>query len=572
MKNLLIILSCFLFSLSTSAQNRIRGVVKNENGRRLPKVLVYQSSGQVSSYTDSDGRFEIYTPYSEDTLSFSLDNYQTAKLVLNVSDYHDISLKQNLPNNKALTSFSSRDQSLDAILLYGGETYSSLVENPEVSTEQSKSVSFTVNTNRAAYSNIRRFINMDSRVPSDAVRIEEMLNYFNFNYNDPAENELFRQSSVIAECPWNETHKLMFVSVAAKTLDFKNVPPSNFVFLLDVSGSMDLPNRLPLIKSGIRLLVKNLRNIDTVSLVTYGKSIDIVFEGLSGSKKDSISKAVENLVADGNTPGEAGLKLAYKVAIRKFMKTGNNRIILATDGDFNVGVSSEKELEKLIVQEGNTGIQLTCLGVGMGNYKDSKLYLLAQKGHGNFSYLDNEKEAEKVLVTEFTQTLFTVAEDVYLSLTFDSSVVREFRLIGYDNKRSALEDTASELEGGEIGSGHSLLVMFELAMRESISEAQTVANLTIHYQMPGRSFKLEKTYNCLYNVKPFRLLDPDLKKATNIAMLGMKLKNSVYSKPISWPFIEKYAKQVFNKKIPMEAQYLELINKARKIYKRNVND
>ena len=560
---------CYLF---TCAQTRFKGFVKNENGRLLPKVHISGDKGAALDYTDSLGRFELIVVNSKDTVSFTLEGYQPLRVILRYSENNQIVLKKNLPGKKTLNSFISKEHSRDAIELYGGETYSSLIENPAVSTEQFKSVSFAVNTNRASYSNVRRFINMESRVPSDAVRIEEMLNYFNFNYADPIDKDIFKTSSVIATCPWNENHNLLFLSVATKTLDLAKVPPCNFVFLIDISGSMDLPNKLPLIKSGLRLLVKNLRKIDSVSIIGYGKSINVIVESVPGSKKDSLIRVIESLNAEGGTPGEAGLRLAYKVAKRRFITGGNNRIILATDGDFNVGASSEKELEKLIEQEGATGIQLVCLGVGMGNYKDSKLYLMAQKGHGNFAYLDNEAEAQKVLVSDFSQTLFTVAENVYFTITFDSSVVKEFRLIGYDNKRSALEDSYNQLEGGEIGPGQSLSAVFEIATDESIKSSQILATLTIHYQLPTSATNQFWRYVCSYNQTSYHNLDAGIKKAMNVAMLGMKLKNSSYAKEITWSYIEKNAKQVFNSKTAIDKQYLELVAKARKIYKKKEED
>ena len=568
MRSLIIIIWCNLICLLSYGQNKLEGIVRNENDIKLYNVLINVNSTQTSYYTDKEGKFEVWINKSEDTLSFSLNGYQTLKLVLSSSVIHHIVLKKQLQNRKQLNSFILQQQDHTTIQNYGNETYYTLIENPVVNTSQSQSVSFTINTNRASYSNIRRFIGMEDRVPSDAVRIEEMLNYFNFNYTNPYKNEVFRASSVISSCPWNNKHKLMFVSVSAQKLNLETIPPSNLVFLIDVSGSMDLPNKLPLIKSGLRLLIKNLRAIDSVSLVVYGSMVSVPMEGVSGIQKDTLNNAVESLIAEGSTPGEAGLKLAYKVAKRRFIAGGNNRIILATDGDFNVGVSTEKELEELIEQQGETGIHLTCLGVGMGNYKDSKLSLLAFKGQGNFAYIDNEQEAEKILVTELTRTLFTVAENVYLTVRFDSSKVKEFRLIGYENEKSAAADSLSKLEGGEIGSGHSLMVLFEIATIPKIMNNKPIANLNIHYRLPNTTKEYENQYKCLYNFLPYRNLDSSLKKAINVTMLGMKLKGSSYAKRISWSFIENNAKKIFVIENPLDQQYLLLISKAKKIYKK----
>jgi Ca-activated chloride channel family protein len=551
-----------------AGQYYVQGEVKNENGINLQNVSIKANSSLTASHTNQDGKFQIWITRQEDTLYFSAAGYQSSKIFISSANFQTIILKKDTNNAKRdrLTSLVGYQNGGNEILTYGNETYSALVENPIVSTTQASSISFTVNTNLASYSNVRRFINMNSIVPPDAVRIEEMLNYFNFNYTEPQKNQDFHVSSILSPCPWNVGHKLFFLSVSARKLDMQTVPPGNLVFLIDISGSMDLPNKLPLIKSGLRLLVNNLRNIDTVSIVVYGSVLNVVLEGISGNQKDTINKAIEILSPQGSTPGEAGLKLAYKVAKRRFINGGNNRIILATDGDFNVGVSTEKELEELIGQQGETGIHLTCLGVGIGNYKDSKLSLLAQKGQGNFAYIDNELEAEKVLVTEFTQTLFTVAENVFLTTNFDSSLVKNFRLIGYDNRRNSFVDSLSKLEGGEIGSGHSLLAIFEVEADSEFKNNQNLAELTIHYHLPGQLTEQKKEFVCPFNFTPYERLDSAFQKAINILMFGMKLKWSVYAKDIHWKYIEGNAKKVFDELNPLDQQYLQLLSKAKEIY------
>ena len=551
-----------------AGQYYVQGEVKNENGINLQNVSIKANSSLTASHTNQDGKFQIWITRQEDTLYFSAAGYQSSKIFISSANFLTIILKKDTNNAKRdrLTSLVGYQNGGNEILTYGNETYSALVENPIVSTTQASSISFTVNTNLASYSNVRRFINMNSIVPPDAVRIEEMLNYFNFNYTEPQKNQDFHVSSILSPCPWNVGHKLFFLSVSARKLDMQTVPPGNLVFLIDISGSMDLPNKLPLIKSGLRLLVNNLRNIDTVSIVVYGSVLNVVLEGISGNQKDTINKAIEILSPQGSTPGEAGLKLAYKVAKRRFINGGNNRIILATDGDFNVGVSTEKELEELIGQQGETGIHLTCLGVGIGNYKDSKLSLLAQKGQGNFAYIDNELEAEKVLVTEFTQTLFTVAENVFLTTNFDSSLVKNFRLIGYDNRRNSFVDSLSKLEGGEIGSGHSLLAIFEVEADSEFKNNQNLAELTIHYHLPGQLTEQKKEFVCPFNFTPYERLDSAFQKAINILMFGMKLKWSVYAKDIHWKYIEGNAKKVFDELNPLDQQYLQLLSKAKEIY------
>ena len=374
----------------------------------------------------------------------------------------------------------------------GDETYASLIENRFLPARQFPSTNLSLNIDRASYSNIRRFINTETLVPPDAVRIEEMLNYFHETYAEPEQGKVFKIRSVLTECPWNDQDQLLFINVNSRKLNLDTLPPNNLVFLIDISGSMDMPNRLPLLKAAFRLLVNNLRNKDTVAIVVYGGMAGVKLYPTSGSEKEKILKAIDDLTASGNTPGESGIRIAYNLARLHFIKGGNNRVILATDGDFNVGARSEEELNQLISTRRIAGIYLTCLGVGMGNYKDSKIQTLARKGNGNFAYLDNFPEAEKVLLTEFTQTLYAVADNVYMNVAFNPDYVKEYRLIGFDNKVGALNDTASVVEGGEIGSGNSMMVVFEINPTQFNTDAVerdfspgTIAGVTLHYRLPN---------------------------------------------------------------------------------------
>jgi Ca-activated chloride channel family protein len=268
-------------------------------------------------------------------------------------------------------------------------------------------------------------------VPADAVRIEEMLNYFPASaaaLAGPADSAVFKVSSLLGPCPWNWNNQLLQVQVNARQLDLDTLPASHLVFLIDVSASMEMPNRLPLLQSAFKMLTTNLREKDTVSIVAYGGITAVLLRAVSGCEKDSILKVIGDLVPGGATPGESGIRLAYKLAKDHFIENGNNRIILATDGDFNVGLRTEEELDELISSQRLKGIYLTCLGVGMGNYKDSKIQLLAEKGNGNFAYIDTEREAEKIMMREFAQTLYTVADDAYMQVSFDQAIsVDRFR-------------------------------------------------------------------------------------------------------------------------------------------------
>jgi Ca-activated chloride channel family protein len=313
-----------------------------------------------------------------------------------------------------------------------------------------------------------------------------------------------------------------------------------------------------------------LREKDTISIVVYGSTTGVWLVPTSGKEKEKIRKAIEELNPAGATPGESGIRAAYRVAMSQFIPSGNNRVILATDGDFNIGQSTEDELEKLITQHQQSGIYLTCLGVGMGNYKDSKLEVLAKKGNGNFAYLDNEKEAEKVLVKELTQTLYTVADDAYLNIHFNADIVSEYRLIGYDNKLKALADTLSEVEGGEVGSGLSLLALFELTPHfgrvDAYSHRDALANVTVHYRNPSDSTRRISTYNCTSDITDFNELPTCHQFAASVTMFALLLKESKYAKRFSWNDAISLAHQSYDPKDPLQAEFVTMIEKAKKIY------
>jgi Ca-activated chloride channel homolog len=505
-------------------------------------------------------------------LMFSFDGYDTLTAAVKAEEYARVVMK-NLPSSviftrENLSVIIQNKETASGEQIFKNETYHRTDENEFLSATQSPGIAFSANINRASYSNVRRLINeMESLLPPYAVRIEEMLNYFNFNYTEPAGDSMFHCVSYVTNCPWNKTNELLFVNISARKIDMGHIPPNNLIFLIDVSGSMDMTNKLPLLKSGFIKMVKNLRSIDTVSIVTYGENVDLLLEGVSGSDKERITAAIEKLSADGPTPGEAGIREAFKVAQRRFIKGGNNRIILAADGDFNVGMSTEKELMTLIEQEKKYGIYLTCLGVGTGNYKDSKLSVLAQKGNGNFAYIDNEQEAEKVLVTDLTKTLFTVADNVYLSMNFNPQLVKEYRLLGYDNENTLMKDSAIHLKGGEIGSGHSLMAVFELVpVTDTIILSNWMAKLQVHYRLPMQQQQYITSYTCRHLLKPLNIADNSLKKAACVVMFGMKLKDIEYSRDISWRSLQKLAVTSFDKNKFLEKEFLQLIGKAKKMY------
>ena len=565
------------FYTKAFSQYYIRGEVKNEKNQPLQNVKIFLHSSHMLYFTGTSGGFGILVPGLYDSLTFNAEGYEPKSVKVKADVYQQITLKMLFASislqKQSLISFTKdKDANSDRSWLFGNESYSNLVENSFINAEKYPVSGFSVRDDKASYSNVRRFINQKSIVPPDAVRIEEMLNYFNLNYKEPKLNETFHISSQLTDCPWNNHHQLLMLDLSARKIDIDAVPASNFVFLIDVSGSMDLPNRLPLLKTSFQLLVKNLRDKDTVSIVTYGGSVGVWLPPTSGKEKQKIIKAIEELEAAGDTPGEAAVRAAYKLAKSAFISGGNNRVILATDGDFNVGETSEKALEELISKERLSGIYLTCLGVGMGNYKDSKIEALAKKGNGNFAYLDDIKEGEKVLVKELTQTLYTVASNVFLDVRFNNIMVKEYRLIGYDNKKNVLSDTASKLEGGEIGSGSGVTAIFEIIPTEEnefSSDAlidENIASIQLNYHLPGDSTQQITNHICSRNYRGFNQLGNNQKFTAAITMLGLLLRNTKYALYANFNEVEKIAKSARVDEDYLQTQFIDLVEKAKKIY------
>jgi Ca-activated chloride channel homolog len=562
---------------TANAQYYLRGEIKDEKNQSLQNVKVLLHSTNNLYYTGAQGGFGITTNKKTDSLTLSLDGYEPKAVKVNCEEWQYITLKI-LPSNvssnrpKLISVTKNLDQSARVRWYINEETYFQLVENEYVNAGKFPNTGFSLNVNKASYSNVRRFINMKSAVPPDAVRTEEMINYFNLHYREPKDNDLFRFESQLTSCPWDMEKQLLLLNINAQKLNLNMIPPGNFVFLIDVSGSMDMPNRLPLLKAAFQMFVKNLREIDTISIVTYGGNVGIHLQPTGGGEKEKIIKAIEELSASGDTPGEAAIMTAYALARNTFKEKGSNRVILATDGDFNVGLTSEKALEDLITKERQGGIYLTCLGVGMGNFKDSKLATLAKKGNGNYSYLDDINEAEKVLVKELTQTFFAVADDVFINVKFNPDLVKEYRLIGFDNRRDAVADSSIDLEGGEIGSGNSVLVIFEIVpasdrlFKPEVLPKDKIANIEMRYSLCDDTVHLVLTNSCLANYVDFKSIDADLQFATAVAMFGLKIKQSKYIKPVDWQDIHKIAVESYDPGSYLQTEFLQLIDKAEDIY------
>ncbi|MCQ0112875.1 Ca-activated chloride channel family protein [Zhouia amylolytica] len=474
----------FLFSLLaifTFAKERtITGVVTN-NGQPLTGVNIVVKGSTKGTTTDFDGNYSIkaetgnvlvFSYIGMKTKEIKITNQSVYNVVLEsdhstleeivVTEYDQEMIKSNVP----VAYGRKKEQN---IVLRGivseptNESYAEIQENGFQQPKYKPLSTFSIDVDKASYSNMRRMINTGIKIPKDAIKTEELINYFNYSYTQPKGDVPFSIQTELNYAPWNKEHQLVKIGIQGKKIPLDNVPASNLVFLLDVSGSMHSRNKLPLLKSAFKLLVNQLRPQDRVSIVVYAGAAGMVLEPTSGKNKNKIMEALNKLEAGGSTAGGAGLELAYKIAEEHFIKRGNNRIILATDGDFNVGASSDKAMEELIEEKRKSGVYLTCLGFGMGNYKDSKLETLADKGNGNHAYIDSMQEAQRVLGTEFGGTIYTIAKDVKIQVEFNPTKVKAYRLIGYENRLLNDEDFKDDTkDAGELGSGHNVTALYEI--------------------------------------------------------------------------------------------------------------
>lgn len=426
------------------------------------------------------------------------------------------------------------------------ETYKEIKENSFVAVAQQPVTTFSADVDRAAYANVRRIIGYGQIPPKDAVRIEEMVNYFDYDYPAPEEGSAspLRVSPELAPAPWNPNHLLLRIGLQAKKIDLAKAPPSNIVFLIDVSGSMDEENKLPLLKSSFKMLLGQLRPDDKIAIVTYANGTKVALPSTSVKDKEKIIKVLDNLYASGGTSGGRGIQLAYEQAQKSFIKNGNNRIILATDGDFNIGINNTTDLEKFIEKQRESGIYMSVLGFGIGNYRDDMVETIADKGNGNYAYIDNITEAKKVLVNELSGTLFAVAKDVKLQLEFNPKYVKEYKLIGYENRMLANEDfTNDKKDAGEIGAGHTVTALYELVpsdgkVAQSLRYQSQELNekgkgnelgfLKIRYKDPKvkDAKSVEITEPLVFNKKALKETSTDYRFAASVAEFGILLRDN----------------------------------------------
>lgn len=449
-------------------------------------------------------------------------------------------------NGVVVISTKNEDSNVDP-LVASEETYDEIEENPFENVAHTPLSTFSIDVDKAAYSNIRRMINNGQKIPRDAVKIEEMINYFDYEYPQPTDKHPFSIHSEFVHTPWNKNTQLVKIGIQGKTYNNEALPPSNLTFLIDVSGSMDASNKLGLLKSAFKLLVNQLRPKDKVAIVVYAGAAGVILEPTSGDQKETILNALHNLEAGGSTAGGAGIELAYKLATKNFVKDGNNRVILATDGDFNVGASTDKAMEELIVEKRKTGVFLSVLGFGYGNYKDSKLETLADKGNGNHAYIDTMQEAQKVFGQEFGGTLYTIAKDVKIQVEFNPSKVKAYRLIGYENRLLEDEDFIDDTkDAGELGSGHNVTALYEIIPVNSNSEfvkdtqdlkyTKTVPSNTyedevltvkFRYKKPEADRSIEMIHVVFDTMQ--EVISTDMSFVSAVALFGMELRASKYT-------------------------------------------
>jgi Ca-activated chloride channel family protein len=567
MKNILIlilVMAVGLIGFRRMETRTITGTVTaKDDGLPIPGAIVKVKGTSIGAQTTTTGKYTLKVPESAKTLVVSFLGYNTKEVSIGQSDTINVALETNytsigevivsgslgvkrtkreagyararvtakdlrqrqavvargLSAKVAGLAVQSTDKSIDPTLQIrtqaadiDNESYKGIVENTFLKAKTTPLSTFSVDVDAASYSNFRRFINSGQLPPPDAVRIEEMINYFKYDLAGPTDGGPVAIHTELSNAPWNPKHRLLRIALKAKTIPTDNLPASNLVFLIDVSGSMSDENKLPLVKSSLKMLADQLRPQDRVALVVYAGAAGMVLPSTPGDKKATIYNAIDNLSAGGSTAGGEGIKLAYKIATENLMKKGNNRIILATDGDFNVGASSDSDMEKLIVKERESGISLSVLGFGMGNYKDSKMETLADKGNGNYAYIDNITEARKTLISEFGGTLFTVAKDVKLQVEFNPAHVQAYRLLGYENRVLADQDfNDDKKDAGDMGSGHSVTAFYEL-IPVGVTDSLTGSVDPLKYQRPVAVTTPATTGNELLTIK-FRYKEPTSNKS-----------------------------------------------------------
>lgn len=469
------------------------------------------------------------------------------------------------------------------------ERYQKQPDQPVKAVAQEPVSTFSIDVDTGSYANVRRFLNDGGLPPKDAVRIEEIVNYFPYNYPLPTGTHPFAIHTQTVDSPWQPEARLIKIGIQAQDLAKKELPPANLVFLVDVSGSMDEPDKLPLVKKTLRILTEQLRPQDKVTLITYASGEELVLPPTSGDNKDEILRAINKLQAGGSTAGESALKMAYEQAQKAYVKNGINRILLATDGDFNVGVADTEALKSMVAEKRKSGISLTTLGFGTGNYNEDMMEQIADAGDGNYSYIDNEKEAKKVLQHQLTSTLATVAQDVKIQVEFNPATVKEYRLVGYTNRTLRNEDFNNDkVDAGDIGSGHSVTAIYEIIpqgkqgwLNESRYQKAPAASggkneyafVKVRYKLPGQSTsKLIEQAVPAISI-PLAQADEDTRLALAAASYAQALRGGEYNGKLDWDAIEQMAKQAKGKDpFGLQEEFVELVEIAKSLSSKRVQE
>ncbi len=604
--SILIVLLLSAYSMAPVQSRLISGTVKDNSGNLLPGVSIVVKGTSNGTVTDINGTYQISVSMEAKYLVFTYIGMEQTQIRIARSNRINVIMRSSnvaleeivyteaepvksyemttadmavqRPGRPLYTRTGGHAKRAQVYASYAPEPgyvqhntegYSAIHENGFKDVLHNPLSTFSIDVDKASYSNVRRFLNMGQLPPMDAVRIEEMINYFHYDYPEPKGKHPFSVYTEISQCPWNENHQLLHVGLKGKSIDKSELPASNLVFLLDVSGSMSAANKLPLLKQAFRMLVNELRPEDRVAIVVYAGAAGLVLESTPGSKKEQIIAALDQLQSGGSTAGGAGLKLAYKVAQENFIEDGNNRIILATDGDFNVGSSSNAEMERLIEQKREHGVFMTVLGFGMGNYKDDKMEIIADKGNGNYAYIDNIQEARKVFITEFGGTLFTIAKDVKFQIEFNPARVKGYRLVGYENRLLNDEDfNDDKKDAGEMGAGHTVTALYEVipagsdeslksidplkyqSSREKTKATEKVRadlstelmTLKLRYKKPDGNTSTKVEIPVKGNVLDMEETSDNFRFSAAIAEFGLILRNSQYKEDASMEHVIAMAK------------------------------
>lgn len=606
MKNIIITLAFLAFCNVNAQMFSVTGKITDISKQPLPGVNVTVKNTTRGTTSDFDGNYTVKVSKGE-MLVFSYVGFLTKEIKIKKTTVIDVVLEENIQTldevvfvgygKKSHSTRKGKEHSSTVPPIYPPFATRHISNNNESYTESYKEINenifkrvsldrlstFSIDVDKAAYSNIRRMINNGEKVPADAVKIEEMVNYFEYDYPQPDNEHPFSINTEVAMTPWNTDTKLVKIGLQGKKYDNEKLPASNLTFLIDVSGSMGSHNKLPLLKSAFKLLVNQLRNKDKVAIVVYAGAAGLVLKPTSGDDKQTIMEALDNLEAGGSTAGGAGIELAYKIALENFIEGGNNRVIMATDGDFNVGASSDKAMEELIEEKRKSGVFLSVLGFGMGNYKDSKLETLADKGNGNHGYIDSMLEANKIFGQEFGGTLFTIAKDVKIQVEFNPEKVQAYRLIGYENRLLNDEDFKDDTkDAGELGSGHTVTALYEIipvGVKSKFlkkiddlkyTESKTVNNhsdelftVKFRYKKPDGNKSIEMVH---IQKDETHKMSSDFSFASSVALFGMQLKKSDFSNESSvTQVIELSEKGRGDDKQGYRAEFIRLVNSSNRL-------